>query len=175
MSSLDRPHKSSEHIWHGVMGMTTFTIRTQQSRRRERRNLVRHFLEMVAAMVVGMAVLGGVVRLIIAMFGDSGFLADRVGPRALLMTANMTIGMALWMRHRGHGWGAIAEMSAAMFVPLGILIGPFWAGALSGAALVGWMHLLMLPAMAIAMQYRRAEYAHDHHQDDVEAAAPVAK
>ena len=129
--------------------MTTFTISAQQSRRRERRNLVRHFLEMVAAMVVGMAVLGGGVRLILAMFGDSDYLADRVGLRALVMTANMTIGMAVWMRHRGHGWGAIAEMSTAMFVPLGILIGPFYrAGALSGAALVGLMHLLMLPAMA---------------------------
>ena len=127
-------------------------------------------------MVVGMAVLGGVARLILAMFGDSNFLADRVGLRALVMTANMTIGMAVWMRHRGHGWGAIPEMSAAMFVPLGILIGPFWAGTLSGAALVGWMHLLMLPAMAIAMQHRRAAYAHDHHQDDVgeTAAPPVA-
>jgi hypothetical protein len=154
------------------MGMTTFTIRSQQSRRSERRHLVRHFLEMVAAMVVGMAVLGGVVRLILAMFGDSDFLTDRVGLRALVMTANMTIGMAVWMRHRGHGWGTIAEMSAAMFVPLGILIVPFWAGALSGAAMIGLMHLLMLPAMAMAMQHRRAEYAHDHHQDDiVETAA----
>ena len=153
--------------------MTTYTISAQQSRRRERRNLVRHFLEMVAAMVVGMAVLGGGVRLILVMFGDSDFLADRVGLRALVMTANMTIGMAVWMRHRGHGWGAIAEMSVAMFVPLGILIGPFWAGALSGAALVGLMHLLMLPAMAIAMQHRRTEYAHDHHRDAVaESAAP---
>jgi flagellar biosynthetic protein FliP len=110
------------------------------------------------------------------MFGDSDFLTDRVGLRALVMTANMTIGMAVWMRHRGHGWGTIAEMSAAMFVPLGILIVPFWAGALSGAALIGLMHLLMFPAMAIAMQHRRAEYAHDHHQDDVveTAAPPVA-
>ena len=131
---------------------------------------------MVAAMVVGMAVLGGVVRLILAMFGDADFLADRVGLRALVMTANMTIGMGVWMRHRGHGWGAIVEMGAAMFVPLAILIGPFWVGALSGAALVGWMHLLMLPAMAVAMQHRRAEYTHDHHQDDVveTAAPPVA-
>jgi flagellar biosynthetic protein FliP len=149
--------------------MTTFTIGPQQSPRRVRRNLVRHYLEMVAAMVVGMAVLGGAARLILAMLGDSDFLADRDGLRASVMTVNMTIGMAVWMRHRGHGWGAIAEMSAAMFVPLGILIGPFWAGALSGDALVGWMHVLMLPAMAFAMQHRRAEYAHDHHHHDVAA------
>ena len=83
-------------------------------------------------MVVGMAVLGGGVRLILAMFGDSDYLADRVGLRALVMTANMTIGMAVWMRHRGHGWGAIAEMSAAMFVPLGILIRPVLGGCAVG-------------------------------------------
>lgn len=153
--------------------MAMSTIGPPQVRRSERRNLIRHFLEMVAAMVVGMAALGGAVRLILAMVGDSDFLTDRDGLRALVMTANMTIGMAVWMRHRGHGWGAIAEMSAAMFVPLGILIVPFWAGALSGAALLGWMHLLMLPAMAVAMEHRRAEYAHDHRHDHlVEPAAP---
>jgi hypothetical protein len=155
------------------MGMTTLTTGQQQSMRRERRNLIRHFLEMVAAMVVGMAALGGVGRVILAIFGDADFLDDRDGLRALVMATNMTIGMAVWMRHRSHGWGAIAEMGAAMFVPLGILIVPFWASALSGDALIGWMHLLMLPAMAVAMEHRRAEYAHDHHHDDlVETAAP---
>jgi flagellar biosynthetic protein FliP len=157
------------------MGMTTFTIGPQQSCREVRRNLVRHFVEMVAAMVVGMAALGAVARLILAMSGNSDSLADRVGLRALVMTVNMTIGMAVWMQHRGHGWAAIAEMSAAMFVPLGILVGPFWAGALSGGALLGWMHLLMVPAMAIAMQRRRAEYGqdhHHHHDGTVAAAAP---
>ena len=34
------------------------------------------------------------------------------------MAMNMTIGMAVWMRHRHHGWGPIGEMSAAMFFPL---------------------------------------------------------
>jgi len=156
------------------MAMTTFTSSPQQSRRRVRHNFVRHFLEMVTAMVIGMAVLGGALRLILAMLGNSDFLADRSGLRAVVMTLNMTIGMGVWMRHRGHGWGAIVEMGAAMFVPLGMLIGPFWAGALSGDALVGWMHLLMLPAMAIAMQHRRAEYDHDHHGVIVETAAPPA-
>jgi hypothetical protein len=160
----------------GVMSMTTFTIRSHHTRRGERRRLIRHFLEMVAAMAVGMAVLGGVVRLTLAMLGVSDFLADRVGIAALVMTVNMTIGMAVWMRHRGHGWGAIAEMSAAMFAPLAILIGPFSAGALSGDALLGWMHVLMLPAMAIAMRHRRAEYAQNHHVPAISEAAspPVA-
>jgi hypothetical protein len=35
--------------------------------------------------------------------------------------------------------------------------------------LLGWMHVLMLPAMIIAMHHRRDEYAQDHHHH-VEAA-----
>jgi len=144
--------------------MTTVTISGEAARRTERHNLVKHFIEMVLAMLVGMAVLGPVAMGICAALGHSGFLSDHVGVRAAVMATNMTIGMAVWMRHRGHGWGAIAEMGAAMFVPLVVLIGPYLAGALSGDALLGAMHVLMLPAMAIAMLHRRDEYAQDHRR-----------
>jgi hypothetical protein len=70
----------------------------------------------------------------------------------------------VWMRYRGHGWAPIGEMSLAMFVPVAVLIGPFWAGVLSGGALLGGMHVLMLPAMVIAMLVRREEYARDHRR-----------
>jgi hypothetical protein len=143
--------------------MSTPTIGLELSRRTERRNLVRHFFEMVGAMLVGMAVLGMVVRVICTALGHSDFLLDHVGLRAPLMAANMTIGMAVWMRHRGHDWDAITEMGGAMFVPLVVLIGPFWVGVLSADALLVWMHVLMLPAMVIAMRHRRDEYAQGHH------------
>jgi flagellar biosynthetic protein FliP len=94
--------------------------------------------------------------------------------RAPLMTLNMTVAMALWMRHRAHGWAAIGEMSAAMYVPLAVLIGPFWAGVLTGDALVGAMHVLMLPAMVIVMLHRREEYAHDHRRRNVTSPARMA-
>lgn len=150
--------------------MRTPTTGMGLSRRRERRNLVRHFVEMVGAMLVGMAVLGMVVRMICTALGNSDFLLDHAGLRAPLMAANMTIGMAVWMRHRGHNWDAITEMGGAMYVPLVVLIGPFWAGVLSADALFLWMHVLMLPAMVIAMRHRRDEYAQDHH--DHVAATP---
>jgi hypothetical protein len=146
-----------------VIEMTTMTTTSAPARRTERHNLVLHFFEMVLAMIVGMAVLGVAVQMICAALGHSGFFTDHVGLRAPLMAMNMTIGMAVWMWHRGHGWAAIAEMSAAMFVPLALLIGPFWTGVLSGDALLGVMHLLMVPAMVIAMLHRRDEYAHGHH------------
>jgi hypothetical protein len=147
-----------------VVVMTTMTTTSAAGRRRERHNLVRHFVEMVLAMMVGMAVLGAVVQVICAGLGHSGFFLGHPGLRAPLMAMNMSIGMAAWMRHRGHGWAPIAEMSAAMFVPLAVLIGPFWAGMVSGDTLLGAMHVLMLPAMVIAMGHRRDEYAHDHHR-----------
>jgi hypothetical protein len=157
-----------------VVVMTTVTTTGEIGRRRERHNLVRHFVEMVLAMIVGMAVLGAVVQVICAGLGHSGFFLPYPGLRAPLMAMNMTIGMAVWMRHRGHGWAPIAEMSAAMFVPVAVLIGPFWAGALSGDTLLGAMHVLMLPAMVIAMRHRRDEYARDHHRHVPTFPAPSA-
>ncbi len=151
--------------------MTTRTTSGAARRRTERQNLVRHFIEMVLAMVVGMAVLGGMVQLICAASGYSGSFLEHPGLRAPLMAMNMTVGMAVWMRHRGHGWAPITEMSAAMFVPIAVLIGPFWAGALSGEGLQGAMHVLMVPAMVIALLHRRDEYAQDHR--GLRAAPPA--
>jgi hypothetical protein len=142
-----------------VMVMATVVPTRETARRTARHHLVRHFFEMVLAMLAGMAVFGAVVQVICAALGHSGFFVDHVGLRAPLMAMNMTLGMALWMRYRGHGWAPITEMSAAMFAPLVVLIGPFWAGVLSGDALLGAMHVLMLPAMVVAMLHRRDEYA----------------
>jgi hypothetical protein len=153
--------------------MTTLTFAPEAWRSTRRRNLLRHFFEMVVAMIVGMAILGAAVRLVCAAFGYSEFF-QHAGLRAPVMAANMTIGMAVWMRHRGHRWAAIGEMGAAMFVPLLVLIGPFWAGVLSGDMLSGAMHVLMLPAMVIAMLHRRDEYAQDHRRHRAPLSAPSA-
>jgi hypothetical protein len=84
---------------------------------------------------------------------------------ALVMTVNMTVGMGLWMRHRGHSLTHIAEMAGAMFVPLAVLICPFWAGLITEGALMGAMHVLMLPAMVGVMLFRRDAYIqHDRHR-----------
>jgi len=131
--------------------------------RPERRRFVRHYLEMLGAMVAGMVVFGGLVTLICAVTGHED-LFDHAGASAPIMATNMTVGMSLWMRHRGHNWAATAEMAAAMYVPLVVLLVPFWVGVLSGGALLGGMHVLMLPAMWLVMSHRRAEYSHDHHE-----------
>jgi deazaflavin-dependent oxidoreductase (nitroreductase family) len=124
-------------------------------------HFVRHFLEMVVAMIVGMAVLGALVSLIFRLLGHANLL-HFAGLRALLMTTYMIVGMSLWMRHRGHNWTRITEMSAAMALPLALLIGPFWAGLIFPRTLLVAMHALMLPFMLVAMLLRRNEYAQDH-------------
>jgi deazaflavin-dependent oxidoreductase (nitroreductase family) len=124
-------------------------------------NFSRHFIEMVVAMLVGMAVLGATVSLIFGLLGHSNLL-HYAGLRGLLMTGYMTIGMALWMRHRRHGWRTVAEMGAAMLVPYLVLIGPFLAGRLSAGSFLGAMHALMLPSMVVAMLARRDQYSQDH-------------
>jgi hypothetical protein len=56
--------------------------------------------------------------------------------------------------------GAIGGMSAVMYLPLLVLLVPFWAGAITGGTLLVAGQLLMLPAMALAMLWRRSEYLH---------------
>jgi hypothetical protein len=118
------------------------------------RHLTRHYLEMVLAMLVGMFVLGALEG---ALWPA---LTTRADVGAMVMATNMSVGMAAWMRVRGHSWRGVAEMSAAMYLPFVVLLVPFWAGALGEATLLLWGHLLMLPAMALVMLLRPAEYTH---------------
>lgn len=116
---------------------------------------VRHLVEMLAAMVIGMLVLGPLWRL------PADF-AARADVSALVMATDMAVAMAVWMWHRGHTTVAVVEMTAAMYASLLVPLIPWWAGALPGdAALLGG-HLLMLPAMVTAMLRRSGEYTGVH-------------
>jgi deazaflavin-dependent oxidoreductase (nitroreductase family) len=127
------------------------------------RPFLRHLVEMIVAMLIGMAALGAVVSLGFALLGHSNLL-HYAGLRGLLMSAYMTVGMAVWMRHRGHGWSSVGEMAAAMFVPYLALIGPFVGGSIPADQFLGAMHVLMLPCMIAVMLHRREEYSRDHRQ-----------
>jgi flagellar biosynthetic protein FliP len=133
---------------------------------------LRHFLEMLAAMIAGMMVLGLIVSSLFGALGHAN-LYHYAALRAVLMACYMTAGMGLWMRHRGHSWPRIGEMSAAMFAPFLVLLVPFWTGAISGGVLLAGGHVLMLPAMLGAMLYRRQEYSKDHRAH-AQGSMPVA-
>ena len=117
-------------------------------------HFIRHYLEMVVAMFAGMFLLGWLQGLLWPALTDRGDVA------ALVMATNMSIGMAAWMRVRGHSWRPIAEMCAAMYLPFVVLLVPFWAGAVDEMGLMMWGHVAMFPAMAVAMLLRPHEYAH---------------
>ncbi|MGN9914390.1 hypothetical protein ACTMTJ_43350 [Phytohabitans sp. LJ34] len=119
-----------------------------------------HYVEMIIAMAAGMLVLG------LARAGLLGLLdvelssATQPELAALLMAFDMSVGMVVWMRYRGHGWPGTLEMVAVMFAPV-VLLAPFTlAGLMSGHALMMVMHIAMLPLMLAVMLRRRAEYTH---------------
>ena len=126
------------------------------------RRFGRHYLEMVAAMVIGMVVLGMLESVALDAVGWSGLL-DRADVDALVMATNMTVAMASWMRFRGHARAPLVEMVAAMYLPFVLLVVPLWLGAISEDTLLIAGHVLMLPAMAAAMLLRRDEYTHHGH------------
>jgi hypothetical protein len=128
------------------------------------RHFARHAVEMILAMMIGMAVLGALWRAILAIGGveTSTFRLDHPAVFALVMAFDMTLPMVLWMRHRGHNQARCAEMAGAMIIPTFLLVGLLQLGAISGDSLMGLEHALMLPAMFVVMLWRRDEYTRSH-------------
>jgi hypothetical protein len=118
---------------------------------------VRHYLEMVIMMLLGMVILGPVESVVL---DPLGWQSVRTVPEfdALVMATNMTVPMTAWMRYRRHRWATTGAMAAAMYLPFLVLFPPLWLGVLTAAEMFVGGHLLMLPAMAVAMLLRRDEY-----------------
>jgi hypothetical protein len=129
---------------------------------RGRWRFLRHYLEMVAAMFVGMVVMGAAVRGVLALMGLE-FPAQYPELAALEMAFDMSVGMVAWMRHRGHGWASTLEMAGAMFAPAVALFPLLWLGVIVGDSLVVLEHLAMFPLMYLVMLRRRAEYGGSSH------------
>jgi hypothetical protein len=115
------------------------------------RGFVVHYLQMLLAMGAGMLVLGPLSMLA----GDSG-----LEVQALLMATWMSAGMAAWMARKRHARRSIVEMCLAMYLSFAVLFPLYWLGPLSGDGALLAGHVLMLPAMALAMLRRRDEYVH---------------
>jgi hypothetical protein len=118
-----------------------------------------HYLQMLVAMVLGMVLLMPLWRPVLGAAGAAGLL-DRTTVHLLVMATDMALGMALWMLVRRHSLAAVGEMTLAMYLPFAVLLVPLWAGALSPGAVSAAGHLLMLPAMALAMLLRASDYTH---------------
>ena len=125
-----------------------------------------HFVEMVVAMVIGMAALGALWGAVMsAWVADfDSFTDDHVVLVALAMAFDMTVAMVLWMRYRGHDWGRGAEMAGAMFVPTFMVICLLEVGATPADSIIALQHVVMLPAMLLVMLWRRSEYTRPHRR-----------
>jgi hypothetical protein len=123
----------------------------------------RHLLEMVVAMMAGMAVLG----VALATLGEPPGYAN-LFVRYGLMGVSMSVPMVAWMRHRGHSWRDGGEMTAAMLVPMLAPVAPVEMGVavpgLSEGSLMVVSHVAMIGGMVALMAYRFERYAHGAHQ-----------
>jgi len=125
------------------------------------RGFIRHYIEMVVVMVLGMVVLGA----------PAGALVHTSGRPVLMlaeMAVTMTLPMIAWMRFRGHAWRACDEMAASMIVPAAGAIGLLEARLVTGVGMLMVVeHAAMLASMLFAMLLRREEYiAHNHGQHE---------
>jgi transcriptional regulator GlxA family with amidase domain len=132
-------------------------------RRRRWLRFAGHYLEMVVAMFAGMFVLGGALRAVLAVAGVAYSMARYPELMIVEMALTMAVGMAVWMRLRGHGWASTGEMSGAMLVPAVVVVPLVGLDVLGGGTAMMLEHVAMFPLMLAVMLRRRDEYMTHHH------------
>ncbi len=128
---------------------------------------IRHYVEMVIAMVLGMVVLGIPAEWALDAAGTSADAVQESAPAVMLlgMATIMTIPMVALMRWRGHAWRPCWEMSASMYLPTLVAIALVHSGAVEYMSAMMLEHAAMLPAMLGAMLLRPDEYACHGHRE----------
>jgi hypothetical protein len=123
----------------------------------------RHFLEMLAAMVVGMVATGAIFLSIVGLKTWGEVTAQYPTLALLAMAAGMTLPMVAWMRHRGMSRKSSYEMAAAMVVPVIPFLCLVWFGVTTSAQCGAYCALTVVAMLAL-MRYRRSEYSgHSMH------------
>jgi flagellar biosynthetic protein FliP len=121
----------------------------------------RHYLEMVAAMMLGM-----LLHPVWRGYTDglaAGSALRSVEVDSLVMASVMVAPMVLWMALRRHGWAVTAEMAAAMYVAFLVLFPLHWLGLLDRTGVLVGGHVLMFVLMLVAMLRHRHEFVHHAH------------
>ena len=137
----------------GTRGSQATSGRSRFSR--PTRTFIRHYIEMVVVMFVGM----GAYAALLALAGVD-YSAQSAEVRLLGMGLSMTVPMLPWMRYRGHGWAPTWEMIGAMIVPTVAAIILLRAGLVEDLdALFAIEHTAMFVAMLAVMLARREEYS----------------
>ena len=125
----------------------------------------KHYVEMVLVMFAGMGIFFGLAVGATELLGSSyGALRDD-SPGVVLfgMGFGMTAAMIWWMARKGHSRSANRAMALSMILPTVLTLGLLVSGAVSELdTLVTLEHVVMFPAMLLAMLPFRAEFSHAH-------------
>lgn len=130
-----------------------------------------HGIEMILAMMIGMAVLGVPVAAIARSAGIADLYHDLPVLGTLVMAAIMTGPMAAWMAIRGHDRRMIGEMSLAMIAPALGLIAASAAELVAARSIPMLADPMMFVAMLVAMVVRWRVYAGVGHEGHARHAA----
>jgi len=123
--------------------------------------LVWHYVQMAIAMELGMLLPVG---FILSALGLYDLVSRSPEASALVMTAEMVLGMAAWMCIRRHSWRHTVEMSAGMSASTVVAAAASLAGLLPHTAVnSGPVQILMWAGMLGAMLFRWRDYAQGHH------------
>jgi hypothetical protein len=119
----------------------------------------RHFLEMFAAMWIGMVAGRPVILAITGLSSTDQAYSLYPWQSVLSMALSMTVPMVAWMLLRGHGRRNSTEMAAAMLVPAIPFIILCSLHVLAGGTAAGVYMVLSALAMLGLMLYRRDVYS----------------
>lgn len=119
-----------------------------------------HYVQMAIAMELGMLLPVG---FILSALGLTAAVSRSPEASALVMTAEMVLGMAAWMCIRRHPWRHTVEMSAGMSASTVVAATASLAGLLPHTAVQsGTVGALMWLGMLGAMLFRWRHYAQGH-------------
>jgi hypothetical protein len=118
----------------------------------------RHFLEMLAAMAVGMIATGAIFLSVVGLKTWEQVTVQYPTQALLAMAAGMTVPMVAWMLFRGMGRRNSYEMAAATVLPVVPFLFLVWSGVTTSAQCGGYC-VVMIAAMLGLMLYRRDEYS----------------
>jgi hypothetical protein len=118
----------------------------------------RHFLEMLAAMAVGMIATGAIFVSITGLKTWEEVTVQYPTQVLLAMAAGMSIPMVAWMLVRGMGRRNAYEMAAAMVLPVLPFLCLVWFDVTTSAQCGGYCATTIV-AMLVLMRYRRSTYS----------------
>jgi NhaP-type Na+/H+ or K+/H+ antiporter len=130
----------------------------QAGRKRHLSPFWRHFLEMLAAMAVGMVATVAIFLSIVGLKTWDQVTIQYPTQALLAMAAGMSIPMVAWMLLRGMGRRNAYEMAAAMILPVVPFLCLVWFGITKSAQCGGYCAATILAMLAL-MRYRRSTYS----------------